>query len=381
MMMMKTVKILMTVAALATVWGCSTANDNEIETVKPTGCTFEHADRPAWSVDLTGNDAAPDWGNFNLSLYENSMYVLVTLQEELAAHSTEADRMAVFIGGERRTQLAVPNFYDDGAVRYVLRIYGNSTDRNVRFTLQYYSVALKQLFSIGTEEKFVPEFTYGNIKDFVPPLLKGCKKFPVQNQLTVSLPMARHTADSLRRLVNLIYSRGPLLSKSTGGQFSVDKDLITALDDAGVITSATDFISMVKEQGGLTGLSFEGDKVSFTGFPLTEDADRNKAFQQIACLMNKHALEQKRIQAKVVNDDNERYAFRIWLLRIGMNGDEFKTSRKILMENLSGHTAFRTKEEEARWKARQKEKREELRAEKAASQAVEPTVETQQDAV
>ena len=144
MMMMKTVKILMTVAALATVWGCSTANDNEIETVKPTGCTFEHADRPAWSVDLTGNDAAPDWGNFNLSLYENSMYVLVTLQEELAAHSTEADRMAVFIGGERRTQLAVPNFYDDGAVRYVLRIYGNSTDRNVRFTLQYYSVALKQ---------------------------------------------------------------------------------------------------------------------------------------------------------------------------------------------------------------------------------------------
>ena len=188
MMMMKTVKILMTVAALATVWGCSTANDNEIETVKPIGCTFEHADRPAWSVDLTGNDAAPDWGNFNLSLYENSMYVLVTLQEELAARSTEADRMAVFIGGERRTQLAVPNFYDDGAVRYVLRIYGNSTDRNVRFTLQYYSVALKQLFSIGTEEKFVPEFTYGNIKDFVPPLLKGCKKFPVQNQLTVSLP-------------------------------------------------------------------------------------------------------------------------------------------------------------------------------------------------
>jgi hypothetical protein len=196
MMMMKTVKILMTVAVLTTAWGCSTDTDeqtgtgNGLATTMPpsAGYTFEHADRPAWGVDLTGNDAAPDWGNFNMSLYENSMYVLVTLQEELAAHSTEADRMAVFIGGERRTQLAVPNFYDDGAVRYVLRIYGNSTDRNVRFTLQYYSVALKQLFSIGTEEKFVPEFTYGNIKDFVPPLLKGCKKFPVQNQLTVSLP-------------------------------------------------------------------------------------------------------------------------------------------------------------------------------------------------
>ena len=199
--------------------------------------------------------------------------------------------------------------------------------------------------------------------------------------LTVSLPMARHTAESLRRLINLIYSRGPLLSKSTGGQFSVDKELITALDDAGVISSTADFITLVKEHGGLTGLSFEEDKVSFTGFPLTENVDRNKAFQQLACLMNKHALEQKRIQAKVVNDDNERYAFRIWLLRIGMNGDEYKTGRKILMENLSGHTAFRTKDEEVRWKTRQKEKREELRAEKAASQEEKTTAETALDAV
>lgn len=201
------------------------------------------------------------------------------------------------------------------------------------------------------------------------------------DMLTISLPMARHSAESLRRLINLIYSRGPLLSKSTGGQFSADKELITALDDAGVISSTVDFISMVKEHGGLTGLSFEDDKVNFTGFPLTDDPERNTAFQQIACLMNKHALEQKRIQAKVVNDDNERYAFRIWLLRIGMNGDEYKVSRKILMENLSGHTAFRTKDEEVRWKARQKEKREELKAAKAASQADETTAETPSDAV
>ena len=201
------------------------------------------------------------------------------------------------------------------------------------------------------------------------------------DMLTISLPMTRHSAESLRRLINLIYSRGPLLSKSTGGRFGADKELITALDDTGVISSTADFISQVKEHGGLTGLSFEDDKVNFTGFPLTDDPERNTAFQQIACLMNKHALEQKRIQAKVVNDDNERYAFRIWLLRIGMNGDEYKVGRRILMENLSGHTAFRTKDEEVRWKARQKEKREELKAAKAASQAEKTTAETQPDAM
>lgn len=189
------------------------------------------------------------------------------------------------------------------------------------------------------------------------------------DSLTISLPMARHTADSLRRLVNLFYSRGPLLSKATGGQFGVKKDLITALDEAGTVCRTEDFIELVKEHGGLTGLSFADDKVSFNGFPLTDDSEKNTAFQQIACLMNKHALEQKRIQAKAVNDDNEKYAFRIWLLRIGMNGDEYKVSRKILMENLSGHSAFRTQDEETRWKVRQKEKREALKAAKAAATA------------
>ncbi len=192
-----------------------------------------------------------------------------------------------------------------------------------------------------------------------------------QNSLTISLPMTRHTADSLRRLVNLIYSRGPLLSKATGGCFGADKDLITALDEAGTVITTEAFIALVDDHGGLTGLSFADGNVSFTGFPLTDDSEKNTAFQQIACLMNKHALEQKRIQAKVVNDDNEKYAFRIWLLRIGMNGDEYKASRKILMANLSGHAAFRTEDEEARWKARQKEKRDELRAAKAAAQAEE----------
>lgn len=49
-----------------------------------------------------------------------------------------------------------------------------------------------------------------------------------------------------------------------------------------------------------------------------------------------------------------------------MNGPEFKTNRKILMENLTGHSAFRTPAEEAKWKARQAEKREALKAAKAA---------------
>ena len=62
---------------------------------------------------------------------------------------------------------------------------------------------------------------------------------------------------------------------------------------------------------------------------------------------------------------NEKYTLRNWLIRLGMEGEEYKADRKILMENLSGHVAFRTKADEEKWKARQQEKREALRAAKA----------------
>lgn len=189
--------------------------------------------------------------------------------------------------------------------------------------------------------------------------------------LTISLPMTNHTADSLHRLINLIYSRGPLISKATGGAFSVTKELVDFLDTAGVIVGTANFINKVRECGGVEGVTFEEDKISFTGFPMSYDNCKVKALQELCCLINKHVLEQKRIQAKIVNDENEKYAFRIWLLRIGMKGDDYKESRRVLMENLSGHTAFRTKVEEEKWKARQAEKREELRAANAAQKAAE----------
>ena len=56
------------------------------------------------------------------------------------------------------------------------------------------------------------------------------------------------------------------------------------------------------------------------------------------------------------NEENEKYTLRIWLIRLGMNGDEYKTTRKILMEKLSGHSAFRTEAEKERWKQSQVKK-------------------------
>ena len=73
--------------------------------------------------------------------------------------------------------------------------------------------------------------------------------------------------------------------------------------------------------------------------------------------MNKMAKEQKRIVPKEIAEPNEKYAFRIWLIRLGMNGEGCKTDRKILLQNLSGHTAFRTEADKEKWIARQNAKK------------------------
>ena len=195
--------------------------------------------------------------------------------------------------------------------------------------------------------------------------------------LELAFPTSQHNGVSLRNLVNLIYSRGRLISKATGGHFHVETDLVETLRDDSCTYTVANFIEALKSYEAQCGTAMEGlviteEKVSFTGFPTASDYDHLTAFGHLAILMNQQAISQKRIQAKDVNDENEKYALRTWLLRLGMNGPDFKETRKILMENLSGHAAFRTDEEAQKFLAREKAKRDAPKAAKQAAQNGDP---------
>ena len=191
--------------------------------------------------------------------------------------------------------------------------------------------------------------------------------------LALSFPMGEHTGVSLRNLVNMVYSRGPLLSKASGGNFRVEKELAERLRDDACTATVQTFLKALADymeaHGGMEGLQITEQQISFTGFPVPADQPHADAFLQLAAMMNAMALSQKRIQAKEVNTDNEKYAFRIWLLRLGMNGDAYKSTRKVLMENLGGHAAFRTPEEAEKAKAKNKAKREAKKIELAELEA------------
>ena len=191
------------------------------------------------------------------------------------------------------------------------------------------------------------------------------------DELTISLPMAGHTAQSIRNFLNLMYSRGPLLNKAMGTNFSVSNSLLDAVEQASTRT-VEEMLDELEEYRlgagttGMTGISITAEKISLTfAGPLTQE--KVSAYTELCSAMNRMAVTQKRIQAKTVNDANEKYALRIWLIRLGLNGDEHKTIRKLLMQNLTGHAAFRTKEDAEKFRVKEKAKRDALKVAKQAT--------------
>lgn len=70
-------------------------------------------------------------------------------------------------------------------------------------------------------------------------------------------------------------------------------------------------------------------------------ADERKAYTHFVSALCKLAANAKRVTAKEKETDNDKYAFRCFLLRLGFIGAEYKAERKILLRNLTGSSAFR----------------------------------------
>ncbi len=161
----------------------------------------------------------------------------------------------------------------------------------------------------------------------------------------LEIPMDGHSGRTLRNIVNMIYSRQPLIKKALGIEENiVEEDFVIKINEAD-INSVDSFERALNkiEEGGHPGIEFDFQEKSIT-FKHTG----TEAATWLFALINKNAKAQSRALAKVKPTDNEKYTFRTWLTRLGMIGDEYKEIRRELLQNLSGNSAFRKgKKEEA----------------------------------
>lgn len=103
---------------------------------------------------------------------------------------------------------------------------------------------------------------------------------------------------------------------------------------------------------------FQKGTIEFRAFNGEIHAGKIKAYIQFCLAVTAQAYNQRSASPAKTESANEKYTFRVWLLRLGMIGDEFKTARKHLLDHLEGCIAWKDPAQAERQKERLRAKRE-----------------------
>ena len=149
---------------------------------------------------------------------------------------------------------------------------------------------LDRLISLLKEQGFVPESVEGDA-------------------LTISIPKDTVTPDALLRLRQIICNKAALFERAF--------------------------------QANIISLEESDDKISFPWFTVYGEDGEAKAYSDLVFALCRMAQERKRITVKPYDGNNDKFTMRLFLVQLGMKGDEYKQTRKILLRHLSGNSAWR----------------------------------------
>lgn len=129
------------------------------------------------------------------------------------------------------------------------------------------------------------------------------------SNLTITMKRTDFSEQALENLRKILLGKGPLIKKALG-----------VLD---------------------LPFSITNEFVLFSWFSKGVDALSVKAYTHFISALCELAKKQQRISLKEKQVENEKFAFRCFLLRLGFIGPEYKDERKILLSKLTGSSAFK----------------------------------------
>ena len=178
----------------------------------------------------------------------------------------------------------------------------------------------------------------------------------------IHVDAGRYTPQTLRNLVNIIASKEDILYKALRIDPArlrwcqkTNEKLIEAINRrkpqtmealkdiwyAGSTRGRDEHYNDTRYHGLNLHSTFTKGTVEFRLFNSTTHAGEIKAYIQFCLAVSHQALTQKKASARKTVTDNEKYAFRCWMLRLGLSGDEFKTCRLHFLKHLEGNSAWR----------------------------------------
>ena len=168
---------------------------------------------------------------------------------------------------------------------------------------------------------------------------------PPSEEQKATVSLEGHTSKSLLHLLYTLTSKQHLIRMA----FGIDKPCIDIEQVSEIslpeIVTPLDFCLALKGLEILPELTVDQDqnKLHLALPGLT--AEQHSAWQDLFERMSEKAKTVKWALNRPTQSENPKYAMRTWLLRLGMVGARYKTTRLILIESLSGHAAFRHKGE------------------------------------
>lgn len=130
------------------------------------------------------------------------------------------------------------------------------------------------------------------------------------NKLTIEIPNTGFTPEMRENLKKIVASKATLLKQ--------------ALE--------TDDLPIVELDG----------KITFPWFTLHGIDGEADAYNRLVAAICKMAKTQKRVTAVEKPIENAKFTMRLFLIRLGFIGEEYKTARKILLRNLTGNSSWKS---------------------------------------
>lgn len=221
-------------------------------------------------------------------------------------------------------------------------------------------------------EMVTPKLTYAELpklQECVRQVRHAGAKVNSSCGIHVHVDAANHNRQSLKNLIGIMYSkedilfkalqvnesrasrwcqkvREPMLRQARTLSAEETKDL-TELENIwyeGFENEETDRHSHYNDSRyyalNLHAVFFRGT-VEFRCFNSTLHAGKVAAYVNLCLAMSAQAIAQRSTVMRKTRSDNELFTFRVWLVRLGLNGDEFKHTRDHLLANLEGDRAWR----------------------------------------
>ncbi|WP_275443871.1 hypothetical protein [Petralouisia muris] len=129
-------------------------------------------------------------------------------------------------------------------------------------------------------------------------------------KLTIEIPNTGFTPEIRENLKKIVASKATLLKQALG----------------------TDDLSIVELDG----------RITFPWFTLHDIDGEADAYNRLIAAVCKMAKTQKRVTAVEKPIENAKFTMRLFLIRLGFIGDEYKTARKILLRNLTGNSSWKS---------------------------------------